>query len=64
MSNCRPSKRGSTFTLGTTDWLDGFSGSKEDGVFFATSLRDNSVYVLKWKEITGAATESVNSLQS
>ena len=48
-SECRPTRRGSTFTLGEKAWLDGFDGSNDKGVFFAASLRDHSIYLLKWK---------------
>lgn len=45
----RPTRRGSTFTLGEKAWLDGFDGNNDRGVFFAASLRDHSIYLLKWK---------------
>lgn len=45
----RRSKRGSTFTLGDTHWLNGFDGENSCGVLFAASLKDHSVYVLRWK---------------
>lgn len=45
----RPTRRGSTFTLGERAWLDGFDGNNDRGVFFAASLRDHSIYLLKWK---------------
>lgn len=46
----RPTRRGSTFTLGERAWLDGFDGENDTGVFFAASLRDHSIYLLKWKD--------------
>lgn len=48
-NDCRPTRRGSTFTLGERAWLDGFDGNNDVGVFFAASLRDHSIYLLKWK---------------
>ena len=35
--------------MGERPWLDGFDGSNDSGVFFAASLRDHSIYLLKWK---------------
>ncbi|KAF6041610.1 FBXW2 [Bugula neritina] len=49
LPDCRPTKRGSTFTLGERGWFDGFDGVNDKGVFFAASLRDHSIYMLKWK---------------
>jgi len=45
----RPTRRGSTFSLGERMWMDGFDGVNDTGVFFAASLRDHSIYLLKWK---------------
>ena len=45
----RGSKRGSTFTLGNLAWLDGFDGDNNKGVIFAASMKDNSVYFLRWQ---------------
>ncbi len=49
----RQSKRASTFTLGEQGWLDGFDGQNDQGIFFAACLRDNSLYVLKWRALDG-----------
>ena len=48
----RQSKRMSTFTLGERGWLDGFDGCNDDGVFFVTSLRDNSILLLQWSSLS------------
>ena len=45
----RPSKRGSTFTLGDRTWLDGFGGDATSGVFLVSCLRDNGIVQLTWK---------------
>lgn len=35
--------------MGERAWLDGFDGTNDRGVFFAASLRDHSIYLVKWK---------------
>lgn len=55
-SDYRQSKRMSTFCLGGRAWLDGFDGQNDEGVFFVTSLRDNSILILEWTPVSEEAT--------
>ena len=45
----------STFCLGGRAWLDGFDGQNDEGVFFVTSLRDNSILILEWTPVSEEA---------
>ena len=45
----RGSKRGSTFTLGDQVWLNGFHEEDNEGVIFAASLKDNNVFLMRWR---------------
>ena len=50
LSPCRQSRRGTTFTLGDTSWLDGFQHCENSGLVFAASLiHDNSILLMQWK---------------
>lgn len=46
----RKSKRGSSFLAGVTSWLDGLDGANDSGLVFATSMPDNSIHLVLWKE--------------
>lgn len=46
----RKSKRGSSFLAGVTSWLDGLDGANDSGLLFATSMPDNSIHLVLWKE--------------
>ena len=48
----RASKRNSTYCLGEKDWLNGFDGENDQGLVFATSLRDNTILLVKWRTLT------------
>ena len=48
----RRSVRGSNFTPGETDWLDGGLTGPRESLVFATSMPDYSVLVLMLKEGT------------
>lgn len=48
--------------MGETSWLDGFDGFNDSGVFFAASLRDHSIYLLKWKAAPIKETPTGSSL--
>jgi len=54
----RPSKRGSTFTLGDMSWLDGFSTTPPEGLLFASSLKQNNISMVKWTNSTNNIKET------
>ncbi|KAK3607895.1 hypothetical protein CHS0354_036720 [Potamilus streckersoni] len=45
----RPTQNGASATLGSADWLDGFSEENTQGLFLALCQKDNSILLLKWK---------------
>lgn len=49
----RPTQNGSSATLGSHDWLDGFTDGNRSGLFLALCLKDNNILLLKWKNELG-----------
>ena len=47
----RPTQNGASATLGSFDWLDGFTESNRHGLFLAVCQKDNNILLFKWKEV-------------
>ncbi|XP_067948824.1 F-box/WD repeat-containing protein 2-like [Watersipora subatra] len=50
LPECRSTQRCSSLTIGESSWLNGFDGTESNRLFFAASLKDHSIYLLKWKD--------------